>query len=389
MTVVIVALLATLAIPIYSYTIRRIEDIEAITSMDAIRRAEYARHMGAASYTNAADTAAINRLFALGIEDRLFRYKVVEADDTYFKIIATRLGAIHEGDPMVVIAMGPDGDISYGPVATAPPPPEAGGENPRGSGGGGSSSGGGGGGGGSGGSGGGGGGSGGSSLLGGGSGGSGSTGVGGNGSAATKPKTSFPDATEPNIKPGENAARMQSVFDVMASAGDLGASLAQVLILHQIPISFDDIQALFGNQVSDSTIGVLAGPSYDGTDGDTILILDTSLLGLSDEEIAATLAHEATHAKQRFDAELLKKINAGNALVLTDIEGPAYINETLVWDNLRRDAAGNIVLTSSDSNDLDFRADSFILPGGTVDEAAHNTYISSSRGISPLTRVSP
>jgi hypothetical protein len=182
---------------------------------------------------------------------------------------------------------------------------------------------------------------------------------------------------------------MQSVYDTMDSASDLGASLAESLVLHQIPISFDDIQAIFGDQVSNNTIGVVSGPSYDGTDGGTILILDTSLLGLSDEEIAATLAHEATHADQRFDEELLAKINAGNAFVLADIEGPAYINETLVWDSLRRDADGNIVLTSSDSNDLDFRADTFILPGGSVDEAAHNAYISASRGISPLERVSP
>jgi hypothetical protein len=96
------------------------------------------------------------------------------------------------------------------------------------------------------------------------------------------------------------------------------------------------------------------------------------------KEMATVLAHEAEHMRQVFANLFLDQ--SLSVLWLEDAEGPAYITETLVWDSLRRNSDGTIVLTSA-HNDVDTRADQFIRADGTVDVAAHNAFISQTRGI--------
>jgi hypothetical protein len=97
-------------------------------------------------------------------------------------------------------------------------------------------------------------------------------------------------------------------------------------------------------------------------------------------EIAAILAHEAYHVQQLTIEQIQTR---SPAFWLEDVEGPAYVRETLVWEELRRDASGAITSTAQ-HGDWDFRADTFIVDGA-VDVAAHNAYIALSRGIPPQT----
>jgi len=99
-------------------------------------------------------------------------------------------------------------------------------------------------------------------------------------------------------------------------------------------------------------------------------------------EIAAVLVHETHHVRQLTIEQLQLQ---SPVFWLEDVEGPAYVKETLVWDELRRDASGAIASTAQ-HNDWDFRANTFIV-NGIVDVAAHNAYIALNRGIPPQTQL--
>ena len=117
--------------------------------------------------------------------------------------------------------------------------------------------------------------------------------------------------------------------------------------------------------------------------GTSQIVVNQSLVtcGWTTTEVAVVIAHEAQHIRQVFGG-LFLDFSDVNVLWLEDVEGPAYVTETVVWDSLRRDSQGNVVLTTN-KDDVDIRANQFIRPDGSVDVAGHNAFISQSRGILP------
>ncbi len=374
LVVVVIALLAAVALPSYFRAADRARSSEALTNMDAIRQAEMLHQAEHGSFVEALDLPAINATLELDLTARHFDYQVTDADESKFLVVATSRRA---GSGLGV-TMDQDGRITY-----REPSGGTGTGGGAGAGGGGSGGGGSGGSGGSGG-GGGGGGSGGS----GGGGGSGFAGGGGDfsdpgpvaSSNVPKPDTDgFPDATQPNIPDQQFAALMREAFDLLQNDGTLAKTLAQLLIFHQIKLVFEPLRG--------STLGTVGGPDefwYVPRDELSKAVLNVRMAESRwpTVEIAAVLAHEAVHIQQMFNTLFLGP--SGSVLWLEDVEGPAYLRETLIWDRLRRDASGTIVIEAT-HNDWDFRADTFIRPDGTIDEAAHNTYISQSRNIPPNT----
>lgn len=381
--VAVVGALATVAVLSYMRAAELARSTEAVENLGAIRTGEFVHRVEHGAFVEAIDLPAINAQFDLGLTARYFSYEVADADAGGFLAVATRTD---QDDPLVV-TMDQTGKITYlwpkKPAVADDATQLVGATAQSGSGGGG---GGGGGGAGFGVTGGGGGGSGAAGGSGGGGGGGGGIPVVGDvdrnpGGVEPAPVTGGdPAAVEPNIADGPYAALMEEVFNLLADDGTLAQSLADFLVLHQIELAF---QSLGGG-----VLGTI-GPSsswWVPQDNISQVILDTDMAvaGWPAAEIAAILAHEAHHITQVY-GDLFTGFPA-DLLWLEDVEGPAYVVETQVWDSLRRDALGNIVLTADPMhNDWDFRADSFILPDGTVDVASHNAYITSTRGITPNT----
>lgn len=344
---VVIAALAALALPVYFNTIRRSEDSEALINMDAIRKGQFAKHAETGAYLNAADTAAINRLLGLNITEHLFKYRVVDATDSDFRIIAERLGALADSGTPLLLAMGPSGEaLPLGPVTGPPgvPPVESGG------GGGGSSAGAGGGSGGVGGGSGSGGGAGGGSIGGGSEGGTGSGGSTGGGSSGGSSSggevtnrsftfidrdddlwTSWPDSDLINIS-GTGGPKLLAAFELIQDS--IASSITDDLFAKGLSITFGAAAtfdtggdcagaiACFG-QINAQTPPntpvpmpeILFNPDYIGEDA-----------GL----LAVVLVHEGTHFQQFLDGSLFDNTNS-----TVDIEFTAFWNEAVYWDKVR------------------------------------------------------
>ncbi|MBI3321478.1 MAG: hypothetical protein HYZ91_04330 [Candidatus Omnitrophica bacterium] len=152
--------------------------------------------------------------------------------------------------------------------------------------------------------------------------------------------------------------------------GSLARKLADFLILDQVRLVFE--------AMSSPDVG-----GFVSLDDATVIHLNEAMPmgGWPAMEIAAVLAHEAHHVTQL----TIEKVQQRSPVFwLEDIEGPAYVKETLVWDELRRDAGG-VITSAAQHGDWDFRANTFMV-GGRVDVAAHNAYIASTRGITPHTQ---
>ncbi len=111
LTLAVLAIVIALAIPLYSKVVEKIKEAEALVNIEAIRKAAIMEKINTGTYANAADTNQINELFGLGIQEHYFGYKIVDATESTFRIIATRLGSLIEGMPMM-IATGPEGVIT-------------------------------------------------------------------------------------------------------------------------------------------------------------------------------------------------------------------------------------------------------------------------------------
>ncbi|MBI3997219.1 MAG: hypothetical protein HY352_06130 [Candidatus Omnitrophica bacterium] len=176
---------------------------------------------------------------------------------------------------------------------------------------------------------------------------------------------------------------MTDAFNLLANDGQLAQELAQFIDAQSIQLVFADLP--FAADCSGGVGGTIGPDSswWQPQPGTSQIVLNQKLVdcGWATPELAIVMAHEAEHIRQVF-ANLFLEPAIETALWLEDVEGPAYITETLVWDSLRRDAQGNIVLTSIHTDD-DERADQFIRPDGSVDIAAHNAYITQTRGIPP------
>jgi len=174
---------------------------------------------------------------------------------------------------------------------------------------------------------------------------------------------------------------MDETFGILADDGDLAQELAQFITDQEIQLVF--VELPFTADCT-SGIGGTIGPTgswWLPQPGVSEIKLNSKLVdcGWTTTEVATVMAHEAEHIRQVF-AGLFLDFTDESVLWLEDVEGPAYITETLVWDSLRRDGSGTIVLTS-DHSDVDERANAFLFPDGSVDIAAHNAYITQTRGI--------
>ncbi len=387
--ILIIVILASIALPLYFRSVEHARSTEALSNLSAIRSAQTLYRAQYGEFVEALDLPAINTNLNLELTARHYDYQIPEADQDSFLIVAS--------SPRLTLTMDNTGKITY---------QWPGGGSGSSSGSTGASSGGGGSGGGSSGSGGAGSGGGGGSFGGGGAGtagggssggGSGTGGGSGGGSGGTDSgdsfptlasgstgtsrgtfPTQFPSATEPNIPDGPYAQQIRDAFNLLKNDGTLAQELAQLLILHQSKLTFSSLD--------EGTLGTI-GPSsswWDATIAGSQVLLDDSMASEAWPvvEIAAVLAHEAYHITQVYNDLFIGF--PPTVLWLEDVEGPAYIRETKVWDSLRRDSSGTIV-TFATHNDWDFRADSFIRSDGTVDEAQHNAYITFSRGITPNT----
>lgn len=346
---VVIAALAGLALPVYFNTIRRSEDSEALINMDAIRKGQFAKHAETGSYLNAADTAAINRLLGLNITEHLFKYRVVDATDTDFRIIAERLGALTEQGAPLLLAMGPSGEAL--PMGTLPglpgaPPVETGG------GGGGSLAGEGGGGtGGASGSGGGGSSAGGTTSGGsdggtgsgsGGSSGGGSSGGSSGGGEVTNRSftfierdddlwTSWPDADLINIS-GTGGPKLLAAFELIQDS--IASSITDDLFAKGLSITF-------GPAATFDTGGDCAGAiaCFGEINGQTPpntpapmpeILFNPDFIGEDAGLLAAVLVHEGTHFQQFLDGAIFDNTNS-----VVDIEFTAFWNEAVYWDKVR------------------------------------------------------
>ncbi len=181
-----------------------------------------------------------------------------------------------------------------------------------------------------------------------------------------------PGAALPNIPTQRYATQLRDAFDQLLNemAGSFSHGLAEFLVSYQVELVFEAMPSPgIGGFVSLNDARVIH------------LNQEFAKAGWDSREIAAILAHETHHVEQ-FTLENIQSLSP--AYWLEDVEGPAYVVETLAWNELRRNSSGTIDYIAQHS-DWDFRADTFILGNGEVDVAAHNAYISESRGITPNT----
>lgn len=372
--VVVAVVLMAAAIPQYFKAVTRARATEAVQHLSAIRIAQEVHRAEHGSFAQAPNLIQINETLELELTSQDFDFVITSESEQKFLAVATsqvfgsgglpfgvtidETGAVKFLEPEPVT--GGSGDIYKDGVSG----PLIGG-----------------GGGGSGGGGGGGSGGGGIGLGGGGSGGSG--GSGGGSKSGTRPATSTdstggsffqpPDpklptadtsATTPNIPTQENSAKILAAFNALdaEAEGTDAKELADFLVLYQIELVFEA-----------AAEGVNAFVEL--ADATKIHLAERMLNeSFSTNEIAAVLAHEAKHIQQL----VIEKIQDDSPVYqLETIEGPAYAKATLVWDELRRDGAGNITEIST-KTDLDFRA-LFIIDDDTVDTAALNAYLVLSR----------
>ena len=352
-TVIVLAILASLTMVIYWKIQEKAKNAEAYPNMHTIRTAEFLKRAEGDTFVNASNTDEINKLLGIQISENLFTYKVINATATDFKIIATRLGALMEeaAGPFTII-MGPSGETS----TDTPPPPSTddggesdddggsgGGGGSGGSGGGGSGGGSSGGGGGSGGSGGGSSGGGGGSSSGGGSGSSNS----GSGAASGEDErpfefieqdpsvwTAWPDENTVNIS-GTGSAALLAAFNFAAATE--ASSITDDLTAKGISITFagDEIfdreTGLCGGTVAcfaygTGFVGQVPGPP----DPLPVIYFNDDYIDESVESLAMVLIHEGTHFQQYLD------LSAGSEGT-EDIEFEAFWNAAVIWGDIRSD----------------------------------------------------
>jgi len=363
--VVILVVLAVIALPRYFRIVRHARATEAVANLSAIRTGELLYQATHGTFTEAIDLPSINAELELELHARHFDYEVEQAEQSKFLIVAmSRPDGFGATTPLRV-TMDHTGKLTFS---------DTGGGGSGGSGGGGSS---------------------GSGSLGGG-GGSASTssgdgssgGSGGSGGGDGGGSSGGGDGDGGSGGGGGGGSLngfMQDIFGVLSNDGQLAKTLAQFITNNNIKLVFEPLPTAAD---CTSSIGGTVGPSNSwwipqpGTSQIVLNQLLATKCGWTATEMATIMAHEAEHERQVF-ANLFLDTNNPSVLWLEDVEGPAYVTETLVWNSLRRDAQGKIVLTMAKGDDIDFRANTFILPDGTVDVAAHNSYISQSRGIKP------
>ena len=370
----ILGVLVALALPNYLRSIQRTRATEAVRTLGAIRDAEITHRILEGQFTDALNALDAGPELDLALSNPSFTYAVEQASPNNLLVVATATSPWPGAKVPLKISIDAAGNIIYYWPDSGHGSTQGGGAG--GSGGGSTDQGGTGAGSGGGGGGGSGGGGGGGPV-----GGGGTPNTGGSDSDAGDTTSNAapnvpvvpqdPGATTPNIPDQPFAAQMLEAFNVLANDGALAQGLANMLVLYQIELVFEDFSGTVGDGV---------GGFVEFADPSTIHLNDLMPgEGWLPQEIAAIMAHESFHVRQLVVDHLQDE---SPVFWLEDLEGPAYATETLVWDSIRRDENGNIVLNSTNS-DWDTRANSYINVDGTIDEAGHNAYIATTRGIPP------
>ncbi|HAJ56471.1 MAG TPA: hypothetical protein DCL35_01735 [Candidatus Omnitrophica bacterium] len=338
--VVVVAILVAFASVYYFKVIGKSEDSEALANLAAIKKAEFTKQAEVGTFVNASDTADVNeKLDSVEVQEKIFRYKVVNATQEDFVAVAERIlgaGSVTTKDKPIEIALYADGGLSYtyssagsgsgygsGGYGYSGGPGGAGGSGSLGGGAGvtgGSFGGGAGSGSGSG--------SGGSS--GGDSGGESGGGSGGSGGGGSQPVI---------------AADLVSALDLLESS-DAGGYFGDLIEEKGISVIYDD----FSQYPVSSTVLAF----WWGTIRNTIYVnqeLKGTFLGVtwSEAAIAAIIGHEAVHADYEYYPDKWIDITLENHPELTvddlhitadpgnsiDQEYNAFANEILIWKELK------------------------------------------------------
>ena len=342
---VVLGVVAAIAVSIYQPILRKSEKAEALLNMEAIRRQLLVKHEEAGTYPAAVDTAAVNQLLMLDVKEHLFSYKIVDATDSTFKIVASRLGPLLEGLPPLVVAMGPAGEIVDAAPAGSAGGGSSGGLPGFGVGGGGA----GGGGSGSGGSG---------TGLGGGSGIIGG-GIGGDAGFTEAPTadappfvepagfidrgddlwTNWPDLVPPaaNIT-GDHAAVLQAAFALLV--GSVADPIADDLARKGIEVTFGPAASFAQGSGNENAIayfyfgGALTVNDVPDTPHPTPYIyFNPAYVGEAPGLLADVLVHEGTHFEEFLDGTARDYIN--HIVTIVDVEFTAFWNEAVLWADIR------------------------------------------------------
>lgn len=111
--VVIISILAVLAAVYYYQVVSKSEDSEALTNLAAIRKSELAVQARDGFFINASDTADVNdKLLDQVIDEKIFKYRVVNATLDNFVAIAERIHADDHRLRPIAFSMYPDGLVT-------------------------------------------------------------------------------------------------------------------------------------------------------------------------------------------------------------------------------------------------------------------------------------
>ena len=317
--IVIMGVLASTSFCFYKTFIEKSKSSEAIVNIGAITDAEEFHKLENDIYVAAENLDEINRLLGLDIIAKYYEYKVVGVTDDNFIVIATRIG--EDIDAYLSSGILPPGSMVIALDKFGTPQTDY--ASYLGSGQGSSS-----------------GGSSGGGSSGGDSGGSGG-GSGGSGGGSTT-STTTGGSTGGTVSAGYVRvvdADLGSALDLLRETAT-GSYYATLIDEEQISLIFDDFSKYAGMETADGF--------WWGIQNNTIYInqkMETS----SESELAALIAHEATHADYSYNPQkwIDSTLTQHPELTLADLhitvypgdsidqEYNAYVNEVLVWKELR------------------------------------------------------
>lgn len=104
--IIIIGILATIALPQFKRTVERARRGEALSNLAAIQTGLSIYRLEHQTYTNCADTLAINNTLDCDIRQRDWTYSVENASKNYFGAVATRASGDYSGTRLRVTSAG-------------------------------------------------------------------------------------------------------------------------------------------------------------------------------------------------------------------------------------------------------------------------------------------
>lgn len=90
-TVVIISVLAGLSVYFHNWQVERAKSVEALAGINAIRKAEEYTKLQEGTYVGAENTEQVNQVLSLDIVPKYYEYKIVNATEDDFIVIAQRI----------------------------------------------------------------------------------------------------------------------------------------------------------------------------------------------------------------------------------------------------------------------------------------------------------